>query len=204
MGKNYKAVIFDMGGVLLRSVDSAPRDAIAKRFGTTREDLEKFVFQSPTSVQSEKGEVSDIFHWETVLRHFGRSKENPREIYAEFFFGDAIDQELLEFAESLKPELKIGLLSNAWVDSRERLGSVFHFIEIFDVSIFSAEVKARKPEPEIYRIMLEKLGAKPDESIFIDDFPENIVGAKNLGISTILFKNTPDTIRKINSMLGRG
>lgn len=204
MEKKYKAVIFDMGGVLLRSVDSVPRDAIARRFGTTREKLEKFVFRSLTSVQSEIGEVSDIFHWETVLRHFGHSEEDPRKIYAEYFSGDAIDQDLLEFAESLKPEIKIGLLSNAWVDSRKRLGALFNFIEIFDVSIFSAEVKARKPEPEIYRIMLEKLDVKPDESIFIDDFPENIEGAKKLGISTILFKNTQDTIRNINSTLGRG
>ena len=157
MEKKYKAIIFDMGGVLLRSVDSAPRDAIARRFGTTREELEKFVFRSPTSVQSEIGEVSDIFHWKTVLRHFGHGEEDPRKIYTEYFSGDAIDQELMKFAESLKPDLKIGLLSNAWVDSRKRLGALFHFIEIFDISIFSAEVKARKPEPEIYRIMLEKL-----------------------------------------------
>jgi epoxide hydrolase-like predicted phosphatase len=204
MEKKYKAVIFDMGGVLLRSVDSAPRDAIANRFGTSREELEKFVFRGPTSVQSEIGQVSDIFHWQTVLKHFGHSEEDPRQIYVEYFSGDAIDQELLGFAESLKPKLKIGLLSNAWVDSRKRLGALFHFIEIFDVSIFSAEVKERKPEPEIYRIMLDRLEVKPEESIFIDDFPENIEGAKKLGITTILFKNTKDTIQNINFMLGRG
>jgi len=204
MEKEYKAVIFDMGGVLLRSVDSAPRDAIANRFGTSREELEKFVFRGPTSVQSEIGQVSDIFHWQTVLKHFGHSEEDPRQIYVEYFSGDAIDQELLGFAESLKPKLKIGLLSNAWVDSRKRLGALFHFIEIFDVSIFSAEVKERKPEPEIYRIMLDRLEVKPEESIFIDDFPENIEGAKKLGITTILFKNTKDTIQNINFMLGRG
>jgi len=204
MENKFKAVIFDMGGVLLRSKDPAPRDAIARRFGTTREELEKFVFRGPTSVRSEIGEVSDIFHWQTVLKHFGHSEEDPKKIYAEYFSGDDIDQWLLEFAESLKPNLKIGLLSNAWVDSRKRLGALFHFIEIFDVSIFSAEVKARKPEPEIYRIMLEKLDAKAEECIFIDDFPENIEGAKKLGISTILFKDTQETIRKINSMLGRG
>ena len=204
MNFNYKAVIFDMGGVLLRTVDSEPREAIARRFGTTREELEKYVFQGPTSVQSEIGQVSDIFHWEAVLDHFGRSGEDPLEIYSEYFSGDSIDQELLDFAESLKPDYKIGLLSNAWVDSRKRLDSLFHFIEIFDVSIFSAEVNERKPEPEIFKIMLEKLDAKPNECIFIDDFPKNIEGAKKLGFSIILYKNTQDTIREINSMLGRG
>lgn len=187
----------------MRSVDSAPRDAIARRFGTTREELEKFVFQGPTSVRSEIGEISDIFHWQTVLKHFGHSKEDPGKIYAEFFSGDEIDQQLLEFAKSLKPKLKIGLLSNAWVDSRKRLGALFQFIDVFDISVFSAEVKVRKPEPEIFRIMLQKLNANAEECIFIDDFPENIEGARKLGIKTILFKDTQETIHEINSMLER-
>jgi epoxide hydrolase-like predicted phosphatase len=204
MKKNYKAIIFDMGGVLLRSVDTAPREAIARRFGTTREELEKFVFRSPTSVQSEVGLVSDIFHWQSVLKHFGCTEENPLEIYAEYFSGDSIDQKLLGFAESLKPDYKIGLLSNAWVDSRNKLGALFIFIDIFDVAIFSAEVKARKPDPEIFHIMLERLGIKPEECIFIDDILENIEGAEKIGINTILFKNTQDTINEINSMLVSG
>lgn len=204
MKDNFKAVIFDMGGVLLRSVDTAPREAIARRFGTTREELEKYVFRGPTSVQSEVGLVSDIVHWETVLKHFGQCEENPIQIYAEFFSGDSIDQELLEFVKSLKLDYKIGLLSNAWVDSRHKLDSLFHFIEIFDVAIFSAEEKVRKPEPEIFQLMLDRLEAKPGECIFVDDFIENIEGAKKLGINAVYFKNTQDTIRDINILLGRG
>ena len=199
----FKAIIFDMGGVILRTVDPAPREAMARRFGITREELEKYVFRSPTSVQSEVGQVSDIYHWQTVLKHFGQTGADPLEAYSEYFSGDAIDQELLGYAVSLKPEYKIGLLSNAWVDSRNKLGSLFYFIDVFDVAIFSAEVKARKPEEEIFRLMLDRLKVKPDESIFIDDFIENIEGAKKLGINTILFKNAQGSIRQINAILGR-
>ncbi|MDP2966180.1 MAG: HAD family phosphatase [Pelolinea sp.] len=199
----FKAIIFDMGGVILRTVDPAPREAMARRFGTTREELEKYVFRSPTSVQSEVGQVSDIYHWQTVLKHFGQTGADPLEAYSEYFSGDAIDQELLGYAVSLKPEYKIGLLSNAWVDSRNKLGSLFYFIDVFDVAIFSDEVKARKPEEEIFRLMLDRLIVKPEESIFIDDFIENIEGAKKLGINSILFKHAQGTIRQINAMLGR-
>lgn len=203
MKNKIKAVIFDMGGVLLRTVDTAPREAIAKRFGTSRNELERYVFRGPTSVQSEIGEVSDIFHWQTVLQHYGHSEENPLEIYTEYFSGDAIDLELMDFAESLKSEYKIGLLSNAWVDTRNKLGTMFCFIESFDKAIFSAEVKVRKPDEEIYRIMLNKLNAEPKETIFIDDFPENIEGARRVGLNTIQFQNTQETIRNVNTMLGR-
>ncbi len=202
MIKKIKAVIFDMGGVLLRTVNPEPREAIARRFGTTRVELEKYVFRGPTSMQSEVGEVSDIVHWKTVLQHFGHPDENPLEVYAEYFSGDVIDQELMDYAESLKPVLKIGLLSNAWVDSRIKLGTMFNFIESFDAAIFSAEVKARKPDEEIFQIMLNQLNVKACESIFIDDFPENIEGAKKIGLYTILFKNTQEAIRQINTLLG--
>jgi glucose-1-phosphatase len=204
MKNNIKAVIFDMGGVLLRTVDPGPRDAMARRFGTTRKELEMLVFRGPTSVQSEVGEISDIAHWETVLKQFGREEEKPLDVYAEYFSGDAIDQGMLDFAKSLKPEYKIGLLSNAWVDSRNKLGSMFCFIETFDTALFSAEVKVRKPGKEIFLLMMDKMKVKPEECIFIDDFIENIEGAKKIGMRAILFKNAQETIQEVNAMLERG
>lgn len=203
MKKMIKAIIFDMGGVLLRTIDPTPRESMARRFGITRNELERYVFRGPTSLQSEVGLVSDIYHWQTVLKHFKQKEANPLEIYKEYFSGDAINQELLSYAESLKPEYEIGLLSNAWVDSRNKLGLLFHFIDIFDIALFSAEEKVRKPEEEFFRLMLNKLKVRPDESIFIDDFVENIEGANKIGMNTILFKNTHDSIQQINALLGR-
>jgi len=192
-----------MGGVLLRTIDPTPRESMARRFGITRNELERYVFRGPTSLQSEVGLVSDIYHWQTVLKHFKQKEANPLEIYKEYFSGDAINQELLSYAESLKPEYEIGLLSNAWVDSRNKLGLLFHFIDIFDIALFSAEEKVRKPEEEFFRLMLNKLKVRPNESIFIDDFVENIEGANKIGMNTILFKNTHDSIQQINALLGR-
>jgi glucose-1-phosphatase len=203
MNKKIKAVIFDMGGVILRTADPSPRAAMAKRYDTTQGELEKYIFRGPTSVQSEKGLISDICHWESILKHFGQTGADPLIEYNKYFSGDAIDQILLDYAKSLKPDYKIGLLSNAWVDSRKRLGKLFHFIEVFDVSIFSYEVETRKPDKEIYKIILKELNVEPSEAIFIDDFPENVEGAISLGINAILFQNTQDTIHQINSLLGR-
>jgi epoxide hydrolase-like predicted phosphatase len=203
MKKPIKAVIFDMGGVILRSVDPVPRDSMAKKYGTSRKELEEYIFHGPTSVESEKGLISDICHWESILKHFGQSGADPLAEYNYYFSGDAVDQKLLDYAKSLKPNIKIGLLSNAWVDSRKRLGRLFNFIDAFDAVIFSSEVETRKPDKEIYQIMLEKLEVKPQEAIFIDDFPENVKGASALGINAILFKDTQDIIHRINSLLGR-
>jgi len=201
MISDIKAVIFDMGGVLLRTVDPTPRENMAARFNTTRKKLEQFIFMSPTSVQSEKGLISDTNHWQTVLDHFQQKGISVEEAYAEFFSGDQIDHDLLNFADSLKPEYKIGLLSNAWVNARQHLSKRYKFIDVFDVSIFSAEVGSRKPEERIYLIMLETLGVSVEQAIFIDDVPENVEGARKIGIFAIPYINRVNLITQLHNCL---
>ena len=201
MAETYKAVIFDMGGVILRTEDPTPREKLAEEFGTTRKELEKFIFISPTSIQSEVGAISDEEHWKVVLEHFMRTDLTFEEVYERFFSGDKIDQKLLEFAKSLKPQYQIGLLSNAWENARKHLSKRFDFIDPFDVCIFSSEVGARKPDKEIFFITLDCLGIKPEEAIFIDDLEENLVGAKKVGLRTILFESTEKTIEQIKNIL---
>lgn len=201
MAKTYKAVIFDMGGVILRTEDPTPRQELADEFGTKRRELEKFVFMSPTSLQSEIGMISDEEHWKIVLQHFMQTDLTPEEVYDRFFMGDKIDYELLDFAKSLKPQYQIGLLSNAWVNARKHLSKRFDFIEPFDVCIFSSEVGARKPDKEIFLIMLDRLGINPEEAIFIDDLEENVIGAEKVGMTAILFESTKQVIKRVKSIL---
>ncbi len=199
-----KAVIFDMGGVILRTIDYAPREGMAQRFGCSRAELEKFVFLSATSVLSEVGKLSDIDHWRAVLEYFNQSEFNAEEAYDEFFSGDAINQELLEYARSLKPKRRIGLLSNAWENTRKRLEGQYGFINDFDISIFSAEVGKRKPDEDIFILALEKLNVKPKEAIFIDDFVSNVRGAQNAGLHAILFESNEQVIAEVNRLINQG
>lgn len=190
-----------MGGVILRTIDPAPRERMAQRFGCSRAELEDFVFSSPTSVQSEIGLLSDMDHWREVLRHFNQTGITPEEAYYEFFSGDAINQELLNFALSLKQKMKIGLLSNSWENARQRLGGLYEFIDVFDIALFSSEIGVRKPEQAIFDLMLAKLDAKPQEAVFIDDFYVNIRGAEAAGLYSIHFENNEDTIREVNDLI---
>ena len=196
-----KTVIFDMGGVILRTIDPAPRERMAQRFGCSRAELEDFVFSNPTSVQSEIGQLDDMEHWRVVLEHFHQTGITPLEAYYEFFSGDEVDQELLDFVRSLKKERKIGLLSNAWANARQRLGGLYDFIDVFDVAVFSSEVGVRKPDKAIFDLMLSKLDTKVQEAVFIDDFLINIHGAEEAGLHSIHFKNNEDVIRKVNTLL---
>ena len=75
--------------------------------------------------------------------------------------------------------------------------------EIFDVVVDSAFVGTRKPEPEIYRITLTRLGATPDATLFIDDTEVNCDGARQLGMTAVRFRRTEQAIEEIEAALAR-
>ena len=201
MSKKIHAVIFDMGGVLLKTTNSQPREAIAERFGVTRVELEAFIFMSETALRSEVGELTDKEHWKTVLRHFNQPLDDYLKVYGEFFSGDTIDHKLLAFAVSLKPDYRLGLLSNAWVNLRSLLGERFNFINEFDESVFSYEVGMRKPDPAIFKLMLKKMGVEAENALFIDDMPTNVEGAKSTGLHVIRYTDTQAAIAEVEAVL---
>jgi putative hydrolase of the HAD superfamily len=73
--------------------------------------------------------------------------------------------------------------------------------EIFEVVVDSAFVGSRKPDPRIYEITLERLGAPPEATLFIDDIEVNCEGARRLGMHAIRFRSTDQTIADIEAAL---
>jgi putative hydrolase of the HAD superfamily len=73
--------------------------------------------------------------------------------------------------------------------------------EIFDVVVDSAFVGSRKPEARIYEITLERLGASPQATLFIDDVEANCEGARQLGMYAIRFRSTDQAIEAIEAAL---
>ncbi|MHB0989503.1 MAG: HAD family hydrolase [Bellilinea sp.] len=197
-----KAVIFDMGGVLLRTVDSAPREALAQRYGVTLRQLFDIIFTSESSQQAERGEKSDADHWSWALDQLGVLPEDRADFIRQWWAGDRMDYDLLEFISSLRPAVRTGLLSNAWLGTRVNITKHWGSLDpYFDVVIFSAEAGMRKPAPEFFRWLLEKLGATPEEAIFVDDYSENIKAAQALGLCAVKFCSADQAKQEVLAML---
>jgi epoxide hydrolase-like predicted phosphatase len=196
-----KAVIFDMGGVILRSAAPEKREVLAQRLGTTRTELERTVFFSPVSIQCELGQVTTQALWEFVTQHYGQPLAKMAEIKAEFLSADRIDTEMIAYFRALKPDHKLGLLSNAWTNTRQDVDNRDNFLDLFDVSIFSCEVGLRKPDARIFNLILEKLDVPAREAIFVDDFQDNITGAEAVGLNTVLFRGREAAIEQIDTII---
>jgi putative hydrolase of the HAD superfamily len=73
--------------------------------------------------------------------------------------------------------------------------------EIFEVVVDSAFVGVRKPEPEIYRLTLERLGVNADTALLVDDIEANCDGARELGMQAVWFRSTEQAIEDIEAVL---
>ncbi len=74
--------------------------------------------------------------------------------------------------------------------------------ELFDVIVDSSEVGARKPSPAIYAVALERLGGvAPSASVFLDDAPGNVAGARSAGLHAILVDQPPAALAELDALL---
>jgi epoxide hydrolase-like predicted phosphatase len=196
-----RAVIFDLGGVLVRTEDRTSRTRLAERLGLTYMELSELVFDSQSAHKAEKGEITTEEHWNEVCRSLGLSKEECPKVPLEFWGGDAVDENLVNYLRGLRPQYKTALLSNAWDVLRQMIEETWKFADAFDQMVISAEVGMVKPEPQIYEKVVSDLNVVPAEAVFVDDFPENVASAKAVGLRAIQFISPEQTLRDLERML---
>jgi len=196
-----KTVIFDLGGVLVRTEDKGPRAALAAKFEMSYEDLSALVYGCESAEMATRGQKTAEEHKETVLFDLGLPSGTFPAFGKEFWAGDSLDRHLVDFIVGLKGEYKTALLSNAWDDLREMLINQWKIDGIFDEIFISAEIGEAKPDPEIFKIVIRSLGQDPSDLIFIDDFPENIIAAREAGMNAIQFMSREQALGELGEYL---
>jgi glucose-1-phosphatase len=197
-----RAVIFDLGGVLLRTDDPQPRSQLAERLGLQRRELERIVFDNPVSQQAERGLASQEEVRAAIAHLLGRPVEEVPALLKQFFSGDQVDFGLIELIQKLRPAYTTALLSNTWrVDLDRYLRQDLHITDTFDFVISSAQIKMAKPDATIFRFALEQVKAPPQGTVFVDDSTRNIAAAAAFGIKTIHFLTTDQTRTDLLAML---
>lgn len=93
-----------------------------------------------------------------------------------------------ELFQQLKQNHRVIALSNTNEMQFGYLSRAHPLINEFDDYVLSYQVGHLKPDPEIYRVALQKSGASPEESLLVDDLVENIQGAERVGIKGLVFK----------------
>lgn len=183
-----RAVIFDIGGVLIRTEDLEPRRKWERRFSLGDWDLARIVWNdNPASQAATLGRASQEEVWAHVAQRLALTPTDLAQLRADFWLGDKLDTSLIDYIRSLRPRYKTGIISNAWPGAREELMDRING-ETFDEILYSAEEGLAKPDPEIFRRALQRLNVSAPEAVFVDDFLENVEAARALGLAGIHFQ----------------
>ena len=197
-----KAVIFDFGGVLLRTEDPGGRRRWEKRLALETGELDRIVFGSDTTDGSMVGLATQDDVWQRVAAKLGLlDDETLQELRRDFWSGDRLDVELVQFVRGLRRRCKTAILSNAWPGARRAFVQRFGLGDAVDEIIVSSEECIAKPDARIYRIAAERLGVAPQEALFVDDMEENVEAARAIGMRGIRFSNTRQAIAEIQKHL---
>lgn len=199
--QHIKAVVFDFGGVLVRTETQDLRRQWEHQLGLAPDDLGRLIFESDISRQASIGDVPEDEVWAFIGNHLHLSQGQIQKLRSDFFASDKLDDRLVDFIKEIRPNFITAILSNAWSGARLLFGQTYGLDQVVDIILISAEERLAKPDPRVYERLTSKLGVLPQETIFVDDFSDNIKAAQAAGIQAVLFTNTEEVIAKITALL---
>jgi putative hydrolase of the HAD superfamily len=204
----YRAVIFDLGGVVFPSPFEA-FDAYEHDRGLPEGSIRSLI-----RVSSETGAWAALERGELTMTQFHDALEEEARLA-----GLALESEALmgRVASGFGPRpamvravqrirdagLTTAALTNNWVGAEgNRTVTASAGTLAFDVVVESAVEGLRKPDPRIYELVLDRAGVEANEAVFLDDLGINLKPARDMGMTTIKVVDADDALRELAAVLG--
>ena len=184
-----RAVVFDYGMVLTGPPDPEAHAALLRITGLPLARFESLYWADRHAY--DEGKLTGITFWQKFLREAGLSL-GPGAV-EELNQWDACmwttqNPAMLAWQQRLKQSGQLtAILSNMGDDVLASVEREFDWIHRFDVLVWSFQLHMAKPDPAIYRHVLQELGVRPEETLFLDDKLVNIETALALGMKAIEF-----------------
>jgi HAD superfamily hydrolase (TIGR01509 family) len=189
-----KNVVFDAGGVLL---EWNPPRVIAELYPdpAVQSRIREGIFDHPDWHEFDRGSITEASAPAHFAARSGLSQDDVRRLIrvtAESLTPIAGTIRLLE--DLAKGGVHLFLLSNMPESTYEILIKRHAFFSHFKQLVISGKILLLKPEPAIYKHLVETTGIVPSESVFVDDLLRNVVAARESGLHAIQF-TSPEACR---------
>ncbi|XP_042790860.1 bifunctional epoxide hydrolase 2 isoform X2 [Panthera leo] len=214
-----RAAVFDLYGVLalpsLAGAFGRAEEELALPRGFLNEAFQKGGPDGP-SARLMRGEIT-YSQWMPLMEENCRkcSQDSgirlPENFSVSQIFGKAaatkINHPMLQAALALRKQgYTTCLLTNNWLDDSAQRGILAQLVcqlrPHFDFLVESCRIRMAKPDPRIYKFVLDTLNASPNEVVFLDDIGANLKPARDLGMVTILVRDTDTALRELEKVTG--
>ena len=187
-----RAVILDYGLVLSGPQEPHARAELLRITGLEPERFDELYWADRPAF--DVGELSGVEYWKKILAETGQrpAPETVDELnYWDGRMWTTENRPMIDWQAALKSRgLKTAILSNMGDTILASLEQDFKWLDRFDVLIWSYQHGVGKPDEEIYRLTLEKLGVEAGETLFVDDRPRNVEPARKLGMVAFEYTTT--------------
>lgn len=193
-----KAVLFDFGGVLSEAGKrGSVRDWLGRVYGLDI-DVQKM---QHTFYKMWRGQISNDDFMAEIRRAFPETPAVTMDDFMKQMQHFKRSEPVYDLAERLRAKgIKTGILSNVFGLGVQPLRAG-GFYDGFDPVLLSCEVGYAKPDPEFYQLAVDKLGAKPEEIVFIDDQQYVLDPARAMGMHTILAETPEQIVRDTEDLI---
>jgi len=196
-----KAAIFDLGGVVLDVSHGNAADYWTQAVGVEPGKIQVQLKEGTCYASFERGEISpETFH-QRVSADLGRpiSYDDLLEGWNSVIRG--VVPGVGELLAELSRTIRLAVLSNTNLLHAgffmKRYAEIFDY---FEKVFLSHEIGTRKPEPQSFQLVLDRLGLRAGETVFIDDKPGNVTVARQLGMKGIVAGSTEQIRRDLRSL----
>lgn len=189
-----KAVIFEFGSVMATFFRPELFQSLEVELGLQAGSLSEILWRSPEWRLAEVGAIGGQEYWRRIAPRLGfqgqveRSQVRIRDLQRALFGDVEVDPNMVDLLRRLRSRHRTGSLSNTSVSRPQRLVKRYNLEGLFDEVVLSAAVGLTKPDPAIYRLALQRLGAAPETTVFVDDYEPNVAAAVEQGIQGVRFR----------------
>ncbi len=189
MERNFDTIILDLGGVLIDVDYGASAKAFLALGFPDFEELYSKARQGHVFDRFETGELDPCGFRDAIrdLVHKDLSDEDIDGCWNAML--GSIPKDRLELVSALRRSMPVLLLSNtnaihvpAFEAIVKRENGIPDFKSLFDGAYYSCDLGMRKPHPEIFLHVLKEHGAAAERTLFIDDSPQHVAGARHAGL----------------------
>ncbi|MDD5347161.1 MAG: HAD family phosphatase [Candidatus Omnitrophica bacterium] len=190
MENRIKAVIFDLGRVLIDFDHRLSAQKISDLTGKSAEDVYRLFFDSRLIQRFEEGKLSADAFFREVKKLLGLevAYDEFLPVWNRIFFLTEENKQVYALAKFLKKRYTVALLSNINCLHHAYLKETFPVFDAFHRIFTSYELGHIKPDPQIYCAVLAALAIQPHEAFYVDDRAELIEQAARLGIHSYIYK----------------
>ncbi len=192
---NIKAILFDLGKVILDFDFSPAFKTLSKASGRPPKEVRAFFMESGLEVLYDGGKITSKSFCDEVKKSLGHSLSEIqfRRCWNEIF---TPNQKTIRLIKKLAKKYRLVLISNTNEMHYEYIRRKYTVLSYFDAVVLSFKEKRRKPDAAIYRKAIRECAAKPHEIFYIDDRSDLAAAAAELGMHSFTFKNNHDELRR--------